>query len=121
MEMSFDESLATFVEIDDELKQLSEKAKELRRNKAALEAAISSHMVKNEIPEQTCTDTSRIKVYTKKSTKTAYNKAGVYECAQLMLGTDKAVALVKLIEARKNVKESTGLKRLGGSSSSKTK
>lgn len=112
-EMSFETSLRTYVEIDDELKSVSEEAKVLRKNKAALEAAISAHMIENDIPEHRCRDTSKIKIYTKKSTKTAFNKAGVYECAQLMLGSEKAEALIALIEDKKNVTESTGLKRTG--------
>ncbi|CAM9269301.1 unnamed protein product [Sphacelaria rigidula] len=111
--MSFETSLKTFVEIDDELKTVTEEAKVLRKNKAALEAAISAHMVQNDIPEHRCMDTSRVRLFTKKSTKSAFNKAGVYECAQAMLGSDKAAALIAMIEDKKYVTESTGLKRTG--------
>lgn len=111
--MSFETSLKTFLEIDDELKRIAEEAKMLRKNKAVLEAAISTHMVENEIGEHRCMDTSRIKIFTKKTTKSAYNKSGVYECAQAMLGSDKAEALIFMLEEKKDVKESTGLKRMG--------
>lgn len=112
--MSFETSLRTYVEIDDELKRVAAEAKTLRKNKAALESAISSHMIDREIGEQTCLDASRVKIYTKKSTKSAFNRAGVHECAQLMFGTDKADALLALIDEKKDVTESTGLKRIGG-------
>lgn len=112
-EMSFEASLRTYVEIDNELKRVASEAKVLRKNKVALEEAISAHMVENDIGEHTCVDASRIKTFTKKSTTTAFNKAGVYECAQVLVGSEKALALVSLIEDRKDVKESTGLKRLG--------
>lgn len=112
-EMSFETSLKTYVEIDDELKRIAEEAKMLRKNKAALEAAISTHMVENEIGEHRCMDASRVKIFTKKSTKSAYNKSGVYECAQVLLGSDKAEALICMLEEKKDVRESTGLKRMG--------
>lgn len=111
--LSFEMSLRTYVEIDDELKRISSEAKSLRSNKAALESAISSHMVDNEINEHKCLDTSRVKIYTKKSSKSAYNKAGVYDCAQILFGSEKADALLARIEERKNVTESTALKRIG--------
>lgn len=110
--MTFDESLVAFVKIDDELKRIGQMAKDLRKNKASLEAAISAHMVENDIPEKRCEDTSRIKIFTKKSTRSLYNKSGVYECAQVLFGTEKASALIRLMEEKKDVKESTGLKRL---------
>ena len=110
-DMSFETSLTTFVEIDDELKRVSEEAKVLRKNKAALEEAISTHMVQHDIGEHMCTDESRVKIFTKKSTKSAFNKAGVYECAQTMFGSDKAANLIALIEDKKDVQESLGLKR----------
>lgn len=119
MEMSFDESLVAFVEVDDELKRVGQVTKDLRKNKAALEAAISAHMVENDIPEKKCEDTSRIKIFTKKSTKTLYNKSGVYECAQLLFGTEKASSLIRLMEEKKDVRESTGLKRLRGGNDKK--
>lgn len=112
-EMSFVTSLTTFVEIDDELKRVTEEAKVLRKNKATLEVAISTHMVENDIGEHRCIDTSRVKVFKKKSTKSAYNKAGVYECAQIMFGGDKAATLIALLEDKKDVRESFGLKRTG--------
>lgn len=112
-EMSFETSLTTFIEIDDELKRVAEEAKILRKNKAALEEAISTHMVENDIGEHPCMDTSRVKIFTKKSTKNAYNKAGVYECAQIMLGSEKAQNLISLLEDKKDVRESFGLKRTG--------
>lgn len=112
-EMSFETSLTTFVEIDDELKRVAEEAKVLRKNKAALEEAISTHMVENDIGEHRCIDTSRVKIFKKKSTKSAYNKAGVYEAAQIMFGGDKAATLITLLEDKKDVKESFGLKRTG--------
>lgn len=111
--MSFETTLRTYVEIDDELKRVASEAKALRKNKAALESAISSHMVDHEIGEHTCLDTSRVKIYTKKSTKSAFNKDGVHECAQLLFGSEKAEALLALIEDKKDVTESTGLKRIG--------
>ena len=113
MEMSFDESLRTYVEIDDELKRVAQEAKTLRKNKAALESAISTHMVENDIPEHRCLDESRVKIFKKKSTKSAFNKAGVYECAQIMLGSEKAQNLISLLEDKKDVRESFGLKRTG--------
>ena len=112
-EVSFETTLKTYLEIDDELKKIAAEAKILRKNKSALEAAISTHMVENDIGEHRCTDTSRIKIFTKKSTKSAYNKSGVYECAQVMLGSDKAAALISMLEEKKDVRESTGLKRMG--------
>lgn len=112
--MDFESSLNTFVEIDDELKRVAEEAKVLRKNKATLEAAISSHMVENDIGEHRCIDASRIKIFKKKSTKSAYNKAGVFECAQILVGSDKATRLVAMLEEKKHVEESFGLKRTGG-------
>lgn len=111
--MSFETSLKTFVEIDDELKKVADEAKLLRKNKAALETSISTHMMRNDIEEQSCLDNSRVKIVTKKRLSSGFNKRGVHECATELFGQDNATLLVKMIEEKKSVEESTGLKRLG--------
>lgn len=109
--MSLEQSLATFVEVDNELKRVAEEAKLLRKNKSALEEAITLHMVKHEIEEKICTDDSKVKVVKKKTTKSGFTKAGVSECAELLLGVDKARTLMAMIEDKKDVTESFALKR----------
>jgi len=110
---SFENSLNTYVKIDDELKKVSDEAKKLKKNKIELESKINTYMVENEIGEHFCTDSSRIKIYTKKSTKNYFNRSGVYECAHNLFGSEKADALIAMIDEKKEINESTGLKRLG--------
>lgn len=108
--MSLEASVTNFVEIDDELKRISEESKVLRKNKASLEEEITSHMVQNEIGE-IFTKNSKVKIFKRKSTKSAYNKAGVFECAELLFGRDRATKLIAMIEDKKDITESVGLKR----------
>lgn len=110
--MSFENTLDNYLKVDDRLKKIADEAKQLRKNKTDLENLISKHMVDNDIGEHHCCDSSRIKIYTKKSTKSSYNRGCVYECALTLLGEDKAQTLVSMIDDRKEVKSSTGLKRL---------
>ena len=110
---SFQKSLNKYVQIDDELKRVSDEAKELRKNKMDLGTRISAHMVENDMGEQPCVDNSRVKIYTKKSTKNYFNRAGVFECAHELFGPDNANKLISSIDEKKEISESTGLKRLG--------
>ena len=110
---SFERALKTYVQVDDELKRLLEEAKQLRKNKTDLESRISTHMVENDMGEHPCADSSRVKVYTKKSTKNFFNRAGVYECTQELFGPDNADKLIARIDEKKQISESTSVKRLG--------
>ena len=109
---NFEGRLRTFVEIDDELKRVANEVKKLKQSKVDLETALSEHMVQNEIIEHSCMDNTKIKVYTKKSTSNVYTKPVVYECATTLFGASQADALVRLVEEQKEVRQSTGLKRM---------
>jgi len=107
-----EKNIQTFSNIDDEMKQLNEQLKILRQNKGSLEATISDEMTQNSIQEVVCEDETKVKVYTKRLTKNAFNKSNVQSCAVKLFGEDNADALVKMIEQMQEVEESTGLKRL---------
>ena len=109
---NFEGKLKTFVEIDNELKRVANEVKELKQSKLDLENSLSEHMVHHEIEEHSCMDNTKVKVYTKKSSSNVFTKPIVYECALTLFGQDQADALVKLVEERKEVRESTGLKRM---------
>lgn len=107
-----EKNIQAFSNIDDEMKKLSEELKVLRQNKGSLEATISSEMTENSIEEVVCEDETKVKVYTKRSTKNAFKKPNVQSCAIKLFGEDNADALVKMIEQMQETEESTGLKRL---------
>jgi len=110
--MPLDNNLKTFVQIDNELKRVAEEVKALKANKVALEEDISTQMVHNQIEELDCKDQTKIKIYTKKSCPNVFTKPNVFECAVTLFGSEKAEALVKLVEERKKTKETTGIKRM---------
>lgn len=111
--MTFETDLQVFTEIDDELRRVAEEVKTLRNDKLALEQSISAHMVENQIEEHECHDKdTKIKIFTKKSSTNTFTKPIVYECAQILFGADKAESLVKMIDDRRETKESTGIKRM---------
>jgi len=89
-----EKNIQTFSNIDDEMKQLNEQLKILRQNKGSLEATISDEMTQNSIQEVVCEDETKVKVYTKRLTKNAFNKSNVQSCAVKLFGEDNADALV---------------------------
>lgn len=109
---SFEGKLKTYVDIDNELKRVAQEVKELKQNKTDLEHYLSDHMVNHEIEEHSCMDNTKIKVYTKKSSSNVFTKPIVHECAMTLFGQENADKLVKLVEEHKEVRESTGLKRM---------
>lgn len=111
VEMSFTRSLKEFVAVDDEIKRVSQEAKELRKNKRVLENAISLHMINNELDEGRV-DTSALRVVQKKKTTNAYTRANVSECALTLFGSESAEKLLCMIDDMKQTKESHGIKRV---------
>ena len=105
-------TVKTFAEIDDEIKRVRNEIKTLRSNKVSLENDISSHMNNNQIEEIDCADDTKVKKYTKKSISNVYKKENVQECALLLIGEDRTNALLKMIEDKKEVRETTGIKRM---------
>jgi len=107
-----DSTVKTFTEIDDEIKRIRNEIKTLRANKISLEGDISSHMNSNQIEEIDCQDDTKVKKYTKKSISNVYKKDNVHECSLLLFGEDRTNALLKMIEDKKEVRETTGIKRM---------
>jgi len=108
-----DNTVKTFTEIDDEINRMRHEIKTLRSNKVSLECDISSHMNSNQIEEIDCPDeTTKVKKYTKKSISNVYKKENVESCSILLFGEDRTNALLKMIEDKKEVRESTGIKRM---------
>lgn len=118
--MSVENTVRTFTEIDDELKRVAEEIKSLKANKISLENDISSHMDRNELDEMDCSDNTKVKKYTKKSVSNVFKKPNVEECALLLFGADRTEALIKMIEEKKEVRESVGLKRMSTKRQKKT-
>lgn len=113
--MTFKRSLEEFLAVDDEIKKMSGESKELRKNKKILEDAISTHMLDNQLEEESF-ETSRVKVFHKKSSSNAFTKSNVHDCALTLFGAERAGSLVRMIEELKETTESSGIKRLRASS-----
>lgn len=118
--MSVQNTVKSFTEIDDELKRVAEEIKSLKANKISLENDISSHMDLNELDEIDCSDNTKVKKYTKKSVSNVFKKANVEECSLLLFGSERTEALIKMIEEKKEVRESIGLKRMATKRQKKT-
>lgn len=118
--MSVETTVKTFTEIDDELKRISEEIKSMKANKVSLENDISSHMDRNELDEMDCSDNTKVKKYTKKSVSNVFKKPNVEECSLLLFGKERTEALIKMIEEKKEVRESVGIKRMATKRQKKT-
>jgi len=97
-------TVKSFTEIDDEIKRIRGEIKTLRSNKISLESDISSHMNNNQLEEMDCADDTKVKKYTKKSIPNVYKK--------VLFGEERTKALMKMIEDKKEVKETIGIKRM---------
>jgi len=100
-------TVKTFTEIDDEIKRIRGEIKTLRSNKN-----ISSHMNNNQLEEIDCADDTKVKKYTKKSIPNVYKKDNVEACSLLLFGEERTKTLMKMIEDKKEVKETVGIKRM---------
>jgi len=105
-------TVKTFTEIDDEIKRIRGEIKTLRSNKISLESDISSHMNNNQLEEIDCADDTKVKKYTKKSIPNVYKKDNVEACSLLLFGEERTKTLMKMIEDKKEVKETVGIKRM---------
>lgn len=110
--MSLETNVKTFAQIDDELKRVAGEVKALRANKTSLANDISSQMNQKQVEEIDCPGDTKVKKYTRKSSSNVFNKSNVEECALALLGADRTATLLKMIEDKKEVKESTGIKRM---------
>jgi len=111
VEMSFTRSIGEFVAVDDEIKRVTQEAKELRKNKRVLEDAISEHMISNDLEEGRF-ETTALRVVKKNKSTNAYTRANVRECAMTLLGSEKTEALLKMVDELKQTTESNGIKRI---------
>lgn len=109
--MTFKRSLEEFLSVDDEMKRISNDSRELRKNKKILEDAISTHMIQNKLEERSF-ETSKVKVFKKKSAKNSFTKANVQQCAKTLFGAEGADSLSKMIEGLREITESAGIKRV---------
>ena len=107
-----DTTIKSFAEIDDEIKRVRNEMKTLRSNKNALETDISSHMNTNQLEEIDCKDDTKVKKYTKKSISNVYKKDNVEACCVLLFGDERTKTLLKMIEDKKEVRETVGIKRM---------
>ena len=107
-----DNTVKTFTEIDDEIKRIRSQIKTLRANKVSLESDISTHMNTNQIEEIDCTDDTKVKKYTKKSISNVFKKENVESCSILPFGEERTKALIQMIEDKKEVRETVGIKRM---------
>ena len=109
---NMDNTVKTFTEIDDEIKRIRSQIKTLRTNKVSLESDISTHMNTNQIEEIDCTDDTKVKKYTKKSISNVFKKENVESCSILLFGEERTKALIQMIEDKKEVRETVGIKRM---------
>lgn len=110
VEMSFTRSIGEFVAVDDEIKRVTQEAKELRKNKRVLEDAISEHMISNDLEEGRF-ESSALRVVKKNKSTNAYTRNNVRECAMTLFGSESTEALLKMIDDMKQTTELNGIKR----------
>lgn len=109
--MSFTRSLGEFLAVDDEIKRVSQEAKELRRNKTVLEDAISCHMLDNDLDEGKF-EASTVRVVKKQKSNNAFTRSNVQQCALTLFGAESAESLLRMIDDLKQTTESHGIKRM---------
>lgn len=107
---TFNVDVQDFIKLDDELKGVSKEIKGLKNNKTSLEEKITKHMKDNNIPE-TFSDVGRLKIYKSKS-NTPFNKALVEEASLELFGSEQSEKLMKFIESKREVTETTRIKRM---------
>lgn len=112
MTTTLEANVKTYAKIDDELKRISEEVKALRANKNSIANDISSQMEQKQVQEVDCPGDTKVKKYTRKSSSNVFKKDNVEECALALLGADRTATLLKMIEDKKEVKESTAVKRM---------
>jgi len=112
--MSFEENIKKWVALDNQLKTLNEKAKQMRDDKNALEEGIMSYVETNNLSNATVTiSDGKLRFLSSKQTAPLTLKH-VEECLSKMIGNENQVfQIMKVIKDTREVKYTADIKRYG--------
>jgi hypothetical protein len=112
--MSFEENIKKWVALDNQLKTLNEKAKQMRDDKNALEEGIMSYVETNNLSNATVTiSDGKLRFLSSKQTAPLTLKH-VEECLSKMIGNENQVfQIMKVIKDTREIKYTADIKRYG--------
>jgi len=112
--MSFEENIKKWVALDNQLKTLNERTKQMRDDKNALEEGIMSYVETNNLSNATVTiSDGKLRFLSSKQTAPLTLKH-VEECLSKMIGNENQVfQIMKVIKDTREIKYTADIKRYG--------